>query len=72
MCHTCSEQLMWMANVNVGHIAYKSNNIDETHTLSHKQTHFNDNDKMMLMVDLVMVFMVNFAMNKMVIRVMNE
>ena len=32
----------------------------------------NDNDHMMLVVELVMVFMVNFAMNKMVFRVMNE
>ena len=35
-------------------------------------TGFNDNDNMMLVVYLVVVFMVNFAMNKMVFRVMNE
>ena len=35
-------------------------------------TEFNDNDNMMLVIDLVVVFMVNFAMNKMVFRVMNE
>jgi hypothetical protein len=32
----------------------------------------NDNDNMMLVVELVVVFMVNFAMNKMVFRGMNE
>ena len=32
----------------------------------------NDNDNMMLVVKFVVVFMVNFAMNKMVFRVMNE
>ena len=35
-------------------------------------TWFNDNDNMMLMVDLVVVFMVNFSMNNMAFRVMNE
>ena len=35
-------------------------------------TGFNDNDNMMLVVELVVVFMVNFSMNKMVFRVMNE
>ncbi len=35
-------------------------------------TGFNNNDNMMLVVDLVVVFVVNFAMNKMVFRVMNE
>ena len=32
----------------------------------------NDNDNMMLVVELVVVFMVNFAMNKMVFRGMNK
>ena len=32
----------------------------------------NDNANMMLVVELVVVFMVNFAMNKMVFKVMNE
>ncbi len=32
----------------------------------------NDNDNMMLVVNLVVVFVVNFAMNNMVFRVMNE
>ena len=32
----------------------------------------NDNDIMMLVVELVVVFVVNYAMNKMVFRVMNE
>ena len=35
-------------------------------------TGFNDNDNMMLVVELVVVVAVNFAMNKMVFRVMNE
>ena len=35
-------------------------------------TGFIDNDNMMLVVDLVVVFVVNFAINKMVFRVMNE
>ena len=33
---------------------------------------FNDNYNMMLVVDLLIVFMLNFAMNKMVFRVMTE
>ncbi len=33
-------------------------------------TGFNDNDNIMLVVNLVVVFMVNFAMNNMVFRVM--
>ncbi len=32
-------------------------------------TRFNDNDDMMLVVDLVVVFMVNFAINKMGFKV---
>ena len=32
----------------------------------------NDNDSMMLVVELVLVFVVNFAMNNMVFRAMNE
>jgi len=32
----------------------------------------NDNDNMMSVVKLVVVFMMNFAMNKMMFRVMNE
>jgi len=32
----------------------------------------NDNDNMMLVVELVLVFVVNFAMNNMVFRAMNE
>ncbi len=32
----------------------------------------NGNDDIMLVVELMVVFMVNFAMNKMVFRVMNE
>ena len=32
----------------------------------------NDNDNMMLVVELVVVFVMNFAMNKMVFRVMNK
>ena len=35
-------------------------------------TGFNDNDNMMLVIELVVVFVVNFAMNKMVFRVRNE
>ena len=35
-------------------------------------TGFNDNDKMMLVVELVVVFVVNFAMNKMRFRVKKE
>ena len=35
-------------------------------------TGFNDNDNMMLVVDLVVVFVVNFALNKMRFRVMKE
>ena len=32
----------------------------------------NGNDNMMLVVDVVVVFVMNFTMNKMVFRVMNE
>ena len=35
-------------------------------------TEFNDNSNMMLVVELMVVFMMNFAMNKMVFREMNE
>ncbi len=35
-------------------------------------TGFYDNDNMMLVVELVVVFVVNFAMNKIVFRVMNK
>ena len=35
-------------------------------------TGFNDNDNMLLVVELVVVFVVNFAMNKMRFRVMKE
>ncbi len=35
-------------------------------------TGFNNNDNMMLMVQLVMVFVVNFIMNKIVFMEMNE
>ena len=53
-------------------LEYLRNKSSNLHSVFVMITGFNDNGNIMLVVDLVVVFVVNFAMNKMVSRVMNK